>query len=231
MWKALGAILGCAFVWLVWSSVTKAETLSVSTEEQSTINFIGGVITGSKDRLQAVMEENPTIKRIAFYSQGGNLNEGIEIGYLLSDNGITAVVLKGTYCLSSCANAFLGAKEYEVEGILGFHSAWFVPSSRGLDFQSIFKQGQYVGIAIMQYYIANGFNIQFSLMLPRYTDPMNLIVFTDTKELMSFYVRNDDGPDELKNYYKNSFHGEEWFEQHTWSAKSITDYIFRQGTD
>ena len=80
-------------------------------------------------------------------SAGGNLLEGIRIGYLLREFGVATVVRHDDACLSACALAFLGGtgrrqplavepgRTLEIGGQVGFHTfsinvAWVLGESR-----------------------------------------------------------------------------------------------------
>lgn len=69
-------------------------------------------------------------------SQGGDVFEGVKVGYFFREFGIATVVRKSDLCLSACAFAFLGgtmaalpvdavpSRTIEAGGQLGFHNVW-----------------------------------------------------------------------------------------------------------
>jgi hypothetical protein len=73
-------------------------------------------------------------------SLGGDLLEGMKLGYMFREFDVATVVRSGDLCLSSCALAFLGgtsrhvatdidvARTVEIGGTLGFHNFWLNPS-------------------------------------------------------------------------------------------------------
>jgi hypothetical protein len=80
-------------------------------------------------------------------SNGGDVYEGLKVGYLFREFAVSTLVRKGDVCLSACALAFLGGTQsvspapvtgraIEIGGEVGFHSFWLnataVPT-RGTD--------------------------------------------------------------------------------------------------
>lgn len=73
-------------------------------------------------------------------SLGGDLLEGMKLGYMFREFDVATVVRAGDLCLSSCALAFLGgtsrhvatdidvARTVEIGGTLGFHNFWLNPN-------------------------------------------------------------------------------------------------------
>lgn len=73
-------------------------------------------------------------------SLGGDLFEGMKLGYMFREFDVATVVRAGDLCLSSCALAFLGgtsrhvatdvdvARTVEIGGTLGFHNFWLNPN-------------------------------------------------------------------------------------------------------
>ena len=84
-------------------------------------------------RAQGVAGEGP-LAVLELSSKGGNLLEGIKIGYLLREFGVATVVRREDACLSACALAFLGgtgrrsgptaepSRTLEIGGQVGFHN-------------------------------------------------------------------------------------------------------------
>ncbi|MBX9943368.1 MAG: hypothetical protein K2Y40_04740 [Reyranella sp.] len=77
-------------------------------------------------------------------SLGGDLTEGLKIGYLFRDHNVATVVRRKDICLSACALAFLGgtaahgsadptdrtpSHHLEIGGKLGFHAFYLNPNS------------------------------------------------------------------------------------------------------
>lgn len=77
---------------------------------------------------------------IEMSSLGGDLIEGMKLGYLFCELDVATVVRAGDLCLSSCALAFLGgtarhrtgdlavSRTVEVGATLGFHNFWLNPN-------------------------------------------------------------------------------------------------------
>jgi len=77
-------------------------------------------------------------------STGGDVYEGLNVGYLFSEFDVATVVRKGDLCLSACALAFLGGtlshvppspvpdRSIEIGGQVGFHNFFLNPNSPDL---------------------------------------------------------------------------------------------------
>jgi len=140
---------------LLVASVGHAMTLSVVTERVTAgpsaflsheIHLTGPFEPGDSDQLKVVLEDlkarggtqpGESLAVVALDSKGGALEEGMRIGRLLRQFGVSTIVRSGKRCLSSCAIAFLGGtapgpagpeadRHLEVGGRLGFH-AFYAP--------------------------------------------------------------------------------------------------------
>ena len=108
-----------------------------------TVRFTGLIEVPDADKLRAEFSKirakaSPDGTRspvtIEFSSQGGDLLEGIRIGYLLREFEVAAMVRKDDTCLSACALAFLGgtqsrqppspipSRRIAIGGKVGFHN-------------------------------------------------------------------------------------------------------------
>lgn len=63
-------------------------------------------------------------------SAGGNLYEGLQMGSILRDKGISTYVPTGVNCESSCANMFFGGASRKAEGQLGVHQFFSTDAGR-----------------------------------------------------------------------------------------------------
>lgn len=92
-------------------------------------------------RANATQNQSPSIITIELSSLGGDLDEGLKMGYLFRDLDVATIVRKGDICLSACALAFLGGtrvhaqerrtsdQHLEIGSKLGFHAFWLNPQS------------------------------------------------------------------------------------------------------
>lgn len=107
-----------------------------------TIRLSGPIEEGDADRLRVLLARlkktaPPTSDRpltIELSSIGGDLYEGLKIGYLLREYSVATVVRAKDLCLSACALAFLGgtanrtgplfvpSRSIEIGGQVGFHN-------------------------------------------------------------------------------------------------------------
>ncbi|TAJ39892.1 MAG: hypothetical protein EPO55_10920 [Reyranella sp.] len=90
---------------------------------------------------QSKVSPDAPLATVELSSLGGDLNEGLRIGYLFRDYNVATVVRKKDICLSACALAFLGgtsthgssertpSHRLEVGAKLGFHAFYLNPNS------------------------------------------------------------------------------------------------------
>ena len=74
----------------------------------------------SKD-FEQVLDENPKVKTITFFSQGGLEYEARNISSIIKERGLDTYVPE--YCVSACTSAFLGGNKRQMssKALLGFH--------------------------------------------------------------------------------------------------------------
>ena len=115
-----------------------------------TIRMTGAIEEGDATRLRQMLTDirkqapkapGRPLATLEMSSNGGDLLEGLKIGYLLREFDVAALVRTGDACLSSCALAFLGgtashlptetsvARTLEVGSTLGFHNFYLNPNS------------------------------------------------------------------------------------------------------
>ena len=186
--------------------------------------YIGQVEFGVGNRLRTLLDENPDISVVNMISEGGAAYEAYELASVLSDYEMTAYVPEGQYCLSACASAFLGAAEYDIDGVIGFHNAW----APGYDTFSTYNEGLQDGQALGSYstyhMLLNGFSIQLPLLVSHYTSPNEFIVFFHENDLKSFYARSDD--DSVAPYLSGLVDpNETWLDFHLMTPDKMFAYM------
>ncbi len=62
---------------------------------------------------------------VGFASNGGDFGASLQLGRLLRELGLSAVVAKNEQCMSACVFAFMGGERRVVEGRLGVHRPWY----------------------------------------------------------------------------------------------------------
>lgn len=150
------------------------------------LRLTGEIEEGDSERLRAILtrlrrDSPPTPGRplatIELSSSGGDVYEGLNIGYLLREFDVASLVRKGDLCLSSCALAFLGGtashlphnslpdRRIEVGGEVGFHNFFINPKSAKLPAAADPVAGMVVG-----FNLARG----GSALLVRYASVMSL---------------------------------------------------------
>jgi hypothetical protein len=103
---------------------------------QHGLRLTGPLLPGDADQLRRTLDSLKAGGAITLElsSPGGDLLEGLQLGYLLRERGIAALVRRGDVCLSACALAFLGAAQATVEfgGRVAFHNFYINTANTGL---------------------------------------------------------------------------------------------------
>lgn len=102
------------------------QSLNIDTSTEPYILFTGGISRTSFSNLSETFEERSHIKRIHFYSLGGDLLSIPIFVDFFRDNDLTMVLIEDAVCLSACASiatALLqsGNLEYKKGAIVAFH--------------------------------------------------------------------------------------------------------------
>jgi hypothetical protein len=111
-----------------------------------TVRLTGLIEPGDADRLRKMLEglrasktpqpaPGSPLATIELSSKGGDLHEGLKLGYLFREFGVATMVRAADLCLSACALAFLGgtqghmpsqaatpSRSLEIGGQVGFHN-------------------------------------------------------------------------------------------------------------
>ena len=208
------------------ASPLQAEEIRViNLAEGNVILFSGDVIEGSAQRLDDVLTANPTIKRVGLVSGGGIAVEGFNIANVLSKHDVTAIVPRGYVCLSACAIGFIGAKEYVILGVLGFHNMYISDESMiEIDKLTLILRGQWFGVMSTIFFANNGFEVELPYLISVFTDPETFVVFTSTEDLLTFFARNEE--DDISSYLSgNNEIDEVWIETHVWGTQKFMEYL------
>lgn len=143
---------------------------------------------------------NAPLATVELSSLGGDLNEGLRIGYLFRDYNVATVVRKKDICLSACALAFLGgtsthgpserspSHSLEIGAKLGFHAFYLNPNSAQAPTASDPVQGRRQGFvearaattAVMLYAADLGIDPRFVAAMM--TKPQDEFAYTNTTE-------------------------------------------------
>lgn len=207
----------------------KAEDIYVveTRKGEHVLAVIGGFTFGTADRVEEQLNNNPEIMVVALVSPGGVAMEGYALAQVFSEKGITAFVPKKGYCMSACAIAFLGAKEYQIDGVLGFHNA-YIPEEAATNLTAIemLITGQAFGAKFTEFVIANGFTFELATLVTQFTDPEHFIVFTSTEDLMRFFAR---GKGLSVNNYLEYTATEAWLKTHLWGPSEFASFFNDNG--
>lgn len=92
----------------------------------NTLRLTGMFELGDSDRLRGVLKDlrgsassDGSLATAELSSTGGDVTEGVKVGYLFREFRVSTLVRKGDICLSACALAFLGGTtNHPLKGIL-----------------------------------------------------------------------------------------------------------------
>lgn len=88
------------------------------------VRLWGDLNDGTAARLRALLDAHPGATRLHLTSDGGLVDEGVAIGDLVAERGLTTYV--PDYCVSACTLAFVRGRERIIVGDsrLGFHAPY-----------------------------------------------------------------------------------------------------------
>lgn len=149
---------------------------------------------------QSKVSPDAPMAMVELSSLGGDLNEGLRIGYLFRDYNVATVVRKKDICLSACALAFLGgtsthgpserspSHSLEIGAKLGFHAFYLNPNSAQAPTASDPVQGRRQGFiearaattAVMLYAADLGIDPRFVAAMM--SKPQDEFAYTNTTE-------------------------------------------------
>lgn len=83
----------------------------------------GGVNEGDSERFRAAVEAAKPIEEVWFFSPGGSLEDGLQIGRIIHGAKLTTHIKRGMECISACNFMFMGGTVRLIEpgGIFGVH--------------------------------------------------------------------------------------------------------------
>ena len=89
--------------------------------QENTLLLDGKFSYGISKDFEQVLNENPQVKTITFFSQGGLEYEARNISSIIKERGLNTYVPE--YCVSACTSAFIGGKKRQMssKALLGFH--------------------------------------------------------------------------------------------------------------
>jgi hypothetical protein len=89
--------------------------------QDNTLLLDGKLSYGISKDFEQVLDANPQVKTIAFFSQGGNNHEAKKISSIIKKRELDTYVPE--YCVSACTTAFIGGQKrlMSSKALLGFH--------------------------------------------------------------------------------------------------------------
>ncbi len=98
-------------------------TLVSVQKDKKTILMWGGVCDGDAERVRKVLEVAKPIGEVWFFSPGGALEEGLQIGRIIRKNSVRTRVPARYQCISACNFMFMGGiiRYIEPGGAFGVH--------------------------------------------------------------------------------------------------------------
>jgi len=152
------------------------------------LEFRGNFVKGLKDDFMRMLTIYPKTKIISMSSPGGLLDEGYEVGRLLSNYRVSVWVPRDQACISACALAFIGGDNYMVSGLLAFHAPWLPAYDGGMKIMDIYSQGQNTGAVQSYWFALNGFRAQLYMTITQYTNRDTFLMFLNTRDLNYFLM-------------------------------------------
>ncbi|UHC15330.1 hypothetical protein LRS73_22835 [Methylobacterium currus] len=88
------------------------------------VRLWGDLNDGTAARLRQLLDANPGVTRLHLTSDGGLVDEGVAIGELVAERGLSTYV--PDYCVSACTLAFVRGRERLIvaDSRLGFHAPY-----------------------------------------------------------------------------------------------------------
>ena len=182
------------------------------------ITITGAIEPGDALKLQMMATMTPSAKWVALSSPGGLAQAGYKLSYAISTLELNTYVGYGSACVSACYIAFLGGKEYDIDGVLAAHNAW-LKDTNDLTVNQGINQGQSLGAYDTYFHLANGFNFTLPYAISSFTDKDTFVAFTDESELMKFFVRSE--ADKIVDYLQSDEPTAEWMETHVVESEDL----------
>lgn len=135
-----------------------------------TLRLSGPIEEGDADKLRVILAklkaasppqtQGRPLATIELSSAGGDVYEGLKIGYLLREYSVASVVRANDLCLSACALAFLGgtlsragptfvpSRSIEIRGQVGFHNFYLNTNSDQIPSPGSSREGLVVGFGM-----------------------------------------------------------------------------------
>jgi len=181
---AVATMLALAAVLMLTAQTAEASKLK---HDGVTIFYDGIVKKGDAKKLRKMMDDTG-IRIVNLDSGGGHATEGFELGYLFQEYEVHATVAKGDRCMSSCANALLGAPTHDLKGLLGFHVAW--TTGKG-DASAGMRQGQQYAVISALYNSRVGYGMYFQYLIASYTDKDTMLILS-SDDLLLLKLKEDE---------------------------------------
>ena len=123
---------------------------------------------------------------VIMYGNGGHVFSGMDIGYLLKDEGVTVTIPKFFRCVSTCALSAMAADNLIIEGSLWFHRPYIRDFSIVTTLETILSLGGRGGVYITNYVNQIGYDISFTAYLLNNTNLNTFAVVEDAEELLKY---------------------------------------------
>jgi hypothetical protein len=108
----------------------------------STLFLTGEIRQKDSFELRRALRDHD-IQIVIMGSAGGSLYEGLQMGSILRDKGVSTYVPLGVNCESSCANMFFGGAKRKAEGQLGVHQFFSGDRDRSVQLGQTQASAQY----------------------------------------------------------------------------------------
>jgi hypothetical protein len=186
--KKMYGVMAAVMVVVMFATVSNAENLSVSTDEETQevyIHFEGDYTQGSGKRLWDLARRTKATY-VSFDSGGGVAREGSTVAWIMNELNLVALVRHQSKCMSACAVSVLGANERFIDGIVGFHNAYMPEDT--MSGPDGFQAGQIEGTTSTFFMLDKGVSRQVIRAMVYLTSPDVFMVFTSTESFNRMFT-------------------------------------------
>ncbi len=184
---------------LSWAEVTAATHMHFAAIPHDGARIVlawGGIGQGDAARFAAALTAATPIAEVQFFSQGGLLDEGLRMGYVMRERGLAARIPHGARCASACNFAFMGGVLRRVDQGASFDVHMFAsgaslarqvrrdvqdPPRSVADFNSRYPATQLDGAAVAAYAAQHGQSVAAFLRDQAITEDIKLIQQTSAQ--------------------------------------------------
>lgn len=158
-------------------------------EENDTIEYHGYFAEDMAENIE-VIHRRFDFDTVIISSNGGFAKEGFMLSNFFQREGIDVVVPKGYHCMSACAYAIMGAKNIQINGLVGFHTPYLMDIPDGISYDILLKYSEVSTTDLIKFIMSKGYTFEFAEIIIKQSSKTHYITFLDLKTLMAFKSKN-----------------------------------------